>query len=406
MSDPTHRDGGDSLLPGHRADVPVGADGSHGDGYEDVPPARHAGSRRAEKRKGGRGLGCLVLALVMIAGAVGLLYVGVSWVADRLGGGEAEDYDGVASVEECAAGGDVEVTIPSGYGDSQIGNLLEEEGVVASAEAYTSAVAVADGTVRDGLRSMCREMSGEQAAQLLINADYIGSGITIQAGRTAEKTFELLAGATEIPAEDFAAAAEDPAIGLPDSAGGDIEGYLFPDSYNFGRNPTAVSILTQMVDRWKEVAEEVGFVDDAVPGYTQHELLTIASIIEREVLMPEERPAVAEVVYDRLDAQCEGVPAGLLQMDSTVNYLLGSDTGTPYTTAEDRRIDSPYNTYLTPGLPPGPIAAPGRAAMEGAIDPTDEGYCYFVAANDGTNSSVFAADYDEHLENVRRAQGQ
>ncbi|MDT9594615.1 endolytic transglycosylase MltG [Nocardioides zeae] len=379
------------------------AEGYHDD-YED--DHRPVGSRRAERKRRGRGLGCLLVALVLVAAAAGLLYVGVSWVGDRLGGGEeAQDFEGVASVEECATGGEVDVEVPSGYGTSQIGGLLVEKGVVASSQVFVSAVG--SGSIRDGARSMCEGMSGSQAAELLLENAYIGGGgITITAGQTKTQVFERLAGATGLAVDDFVEAEQDPSVPLPEGAGGDVEGYLFPGSYNFGVEPTAVDIVVQMVQRWQDEASEIGLVDDAVPGFTQHELLTVASIIEKEVLVSEERPAVAEVVYDRLAGTCEGVPAGLLQMDSTVNFLKGGSTGTPYTTDEDRQIDSPYNTYRYSGLPPGPIASPGLAAMEGAIDPTDEGYCYFVAANDGSNTSVFASGYAEHLENVRRAQGQ
>lgn len=390
-------------LPGEEHDEYHPDDGYHPDDEHERAP-RPSGHRRAKKKKKGR-FGCLFVFVVVIALVVGGLYYGVSWVSDRLaGGGEPEDFDGVASVAECATGaGDVQITVPAGYSAGQIGQLLADEGVVASSGAFTTALA--SSSVRDGERSMCTGMSGAQAAELMTNADYIGGagGITITAGRTAPQTFELLSGATGIPVADFEAAAEDPAIGLPAEANGNIEGYLFPDSYNFGPEPTAVDILTQMVARWQEVATEVGLVDDAVPGYTQFELLTLASIIEKEVLLPEERPAVAEVIYDRLEDQCAGVPEGLLQMDSTVNFIKG-ETDTPFTTDEDRASPSPYNTYRFAGLPPGPIATPGRTAMEGAVNPSDEGYCFFVAAGDGSNSSVFAATLEEHNANVRRAQ--
>ncbi|MFW6774744.1 endolytic transglycosylase MltG [Nocardioides sp. CPCC 205120] len=393
--DPHHDDHG-AYPDEYPAEYP---DEHHDD--EAYEPRRQGGSRRAKKKR--KPVGCLLVALVLVVAFAGGLYLGVSWVADRLnGGGEPEDFEGVASVEECATSGEVEITVPPGYVGSDIGRLLVDEGVVASSGAFTSAVG--SGSVRDGTRTMCEGMSGAQAAELMTNADYIGggNGITITAGKTKEQTLALLAEATGVPVEDFTAAAEDPAIGLPEGANGDVEGYLFPDSYDFGPEPTAVSILTQMVERSKEVAAEAGLTDDAVPGYTQHELLTLASIIEKEVLLPDERAAVAEVVYDRLEGACvaEGVPAGMLQMDSTVNYLLGAGTGTPDTTAEDRQIDSPYNTYRYPGLPPGPIASPGRASMEGAVDPTDEGYCFFVASGRDSGESLFAATYQEHLRNV------
>lgn len=401
MSDPTpYRD---DLDHGHPADDLLGEPE-----HDDLAPARRPGSRRAERRRRGRGLGCLLVALVLVAGFAGALYLGVSWVSDRLGPGEAnDDFPGGTPIEQCATGGDAQVTIEEGDSIRAMGTKLVDAGVVATVGAFVSAAnSNPEATsIQVGTRSLCTEMAASEALDLLVDSSYIGAGgITITAGRTAEQTFELLSGATDIPVAEFQEAAQDPAVGLPAGANGDIEGYLFPDSYDFGPDPTAVSILTQMVQRFDEAAAEAGLVDDAVPGFTQHELLTLASIIQREVLLPEERPLVAEVIYDRLADECSGVPAGLLQMDSTVNYLLGSDTGTPYTTAEDRAIDDPYNTYLYPGLPPGPIAAPSEASMAAAVNPSDEGYCFFVAAGDGSNSSYFAATLAEHQANVSRSQ--
>lgn len=378
----------------------------HPDDEHEQRAPRPSGHRRAKKKKR---FGCFFVFLVVMAVVVGGLYFGVTRGVDALrdltGGGAPEDFAGGTPLAECAATGGVAVAIPAGASLGDMGTILADQGVVASREAFTAAAgANPEATsIQEGSRTMCAEMSGSEAVELLVDRAYIGSGgITITAGRTAPQTFELLSGATDIPVAEFEAAAQDPAIGLPAGAGGNVEGFLYPDSYDFGPDATAVSILTQMVARWNEVATEVGLVDDAVPGYTQFELLTLASIIEKEVLLPDERPAVAEVIFDRLADECTGVPAGLLQMDSTVNFIKG-DTDTPFTTDEDRASDDPYNTYRFAGLPPGPIATPGRSAMEGAVNPTSEDYCYFVAAGDGSNSSLFAATYAEHLANVDRS---
>lgn len=405
MSDPTpYRDDADDR---HPADALLGDPEPYA--AEEPAPGRRAGSRRAAKKRRGRGVGCLFLALVLVAGFAGALYLGGSWIADRLGSQEStDDFDGGTPVEECATSGDASVTIEEGDSIRQMGERLEEAGVVASVGAFVEAANADQGStsIQVGTRSMCTEMSSAEAVDLLVDSAFIGGGgITITAGYTKERTFDLLSGATGIPVEEFETAASDPSIPLPADADGDVEGYLYPDSYDFGPDPTALSIITQMVERWSEAATEAGLTDDAVPGFSQHELLTLASIIQKEVLLPEERPAVAEVIYDRLANECAGVPAGLLQMDSTVNFLLGADTGTPFTTAEDRAIQSPYNTYVTPGLPPGPIGSPSEATMEAAVTPSDDGYCYFVAAGDGSNSSYFAATFAEHQENVARAQG-
>src|SRR3546814_9830929 len=120
----------------------------------------------------------------------------------------------------------------------------------------------------------------------------------------------------------------------------------------------------------------------------------MASIIEKEVNRPEDMPAVAEVIFNRLDGSCveQGIPKGLLQMDSTVHFLEGGGAGSVYTSAEARESDSPYNTYKQAGLPPGPIASPGQAAMEAILEPTDKGYCFFVAVDLDTRSEEHTSE--------------
>ena len=147
---------------------------------------------------------------------------------------------------------------------------------------------------------------------------------------------------------------DDPeAIGLPDYAGGNPEGYLFPSTYDFGPKDKPVDMLKRMVARWQQAADDAGLEDAAAElGYTPHELMTIASLIEAEG-RGDYRAKIARVIYNRLEIDPNARPTGLLQIDATVNYALaqararGADPG-----RDDSVADSPYNTYTQQGLPP------------------------------------------------------
>jgi len=180
-----------------------------------------------------------------------------------------------------------------------------------------------------------------------------------------------------------------------------LEGYLFPDTYQFTRTQTMTDIVSAMVKRFKQEAKAIGLL--ATPDPTQvHRLVTMASIVEKETGAPEERATVASVYYNRL-AQKMG-----FQADPSVIYasmLAGHWTGTIH--QSDLQLDSPYNTYKHAGLPPGPICNPGRASLQAAMHPADTNYIYFVSDNNGHHR--FARSLDEHSRNVaayRRAVAQ
>jgi UPF0755 protein len=177
-----------------------------------------------------------------------------------------------------------------------------------------------------------------------------------------------------------------------------VEGYVFPETYALPRRTTAPMLVTQMVDRFKHVTADLR-AEAGARGVNPRELVTLASLVEKETAKAEERPLVAAVYRNRLRI---GMP---LQCDPTVIYALrqaGVYNGN--LTRANMQIDSRYNTYRYPGLPPGPIAAPGRAALEAAAHPADVPYLYFVSKNDGTH--VFATTLAEHNRNVQQYQVQ
>jgi UPF0755 protein len=173
----------------------------------------------------------------------------------------------------------------------------------------------------------------------------------------------------------------------------DLEGYLFPDTYTLPRRTTPEQLVQRMVTAFRDVMTPDLVQRAAARGLTVRELMTLASLVEKETGKPGERPIVAAVYTNRLK-----IGMGM-QCDPTVIYALeraGKYDGN--LTRENLQFDSPYNTYRYAGLPPGPIAAPGRASIEAAASPADVPYLYFVSRNDG--SHVFSATLDEHNRNV------
>ena len=172
-----------------------------------------------------------------------------------------------------------------------------------------------------------------------------------------------------------------------------LEGYLFPATYDVSPGDTAEAIVQEMVDRTAHEIEDADIALDEA-----HEILTLASLVEIEAPAdPEVRRKVARVFLNRTgdDSRTDG----LLQSDATIAYIHGARDDLT-TTAEEREDDNPYNTYMHPGLPPGPVNSPGREAVDSAMDPADGDWQYFVAVDPDTGETRFAETYEEHLENV------
>jgi UPF0755 protein len=202
------------------------------------------------------------------------------------------------------------------------------------------------------------------------------------------------------PAENFIAAARDVSrVSALDPAASDLEGYLFPDTYALPRSADAAAIVRAMVDRFLEVFTPELQAAQRARGLSVRQFVTLASIVEKETGQADERPLVAAVYTNRLR-----VGMGL-QCDPTVIYaLLRAGKYTGNLRREDLMFDSPYNTYRYAGLPPGPIASPGRGSLEAAARPAAVDYLYFLSRNDGSHE--FARSLAEHNRNVQKYQVQ
>jgi UPF0755 protein len=298
------------------------------------------------------------------------------------------------------AGDEVFVEVPPGESTRGIGRRLAEAGVVRDELTFRLAWRW-QGRGRS-LKAGEYRFTGEATPAAVI--DRIARGdvfllpITFPEGLTFEEQAAVFERAGFGPAADFIAAARVPdRIRHLDPGADTLEGYLFPDTYLLPRRTSAEALVARMTTRFEEMFDPAWRDEAAARGLTVRQLVTLASLVEKETARADERHVVSAVYNNRLRI---GMP---MQCDPTVIYALklaGQWDGN--ITRADLRFDSPYNTYRYPGLPPGPIAAPGRASLEAALHPADVDYLYFVSRNDG--SHVFSRTLAEHNRAVQEWQ--
>jgi UPF0755 protein len=368
---------------------------------EETHTRRHRRGRRKKKRRSRVGsFLAVLLSLGVIGGLVAGVYYGGTAVLGGFSGlfGDAEDYPGPGT-------GSVEVTIEPGASLRSMGSTLADADVVASQEAFVAAAEdnPAAAGIQPGTYTLATQMKAEDAVAALVASTTVLSRVTIAEGLRVSQTVERLAEETEFEAADIQAAID--AAELPAYADA-AEGVLFPATYDITQDTTPESLVTAMIERFGQAAEAVELESAAAAlDLTPREALTVASIIQREVSREEDMPQVADVIYNRLSGACaaNGVPEGRLQMDSTVHYA-ADDYSSVFSSSEMRSIDSPYNTYRVSGLPPGPIASPGEAALAAALAPAGTDSCYFVAVDLDTGETKFAVTEEEHAVNVDELQ--
>ena len=381
FGDPAHdRDEGQEAGRG-RAPVPDPT------GVAGVAPARRRDeSRRAQHRRirGRRRLVVMLLALGLVAGAGVAATLGLAPLVSSLTA--SNDYTG-------AGLGNVSVVVHDGDATRTIGAALEKAGVVKSAKAFADAAAKDPRSlsIRPGTYTLHAKMSAVPALAMLLDpANRTVPRVTIREGRWTSEVIRELSKGTGRPLADYQVALKDPtALGLPASAKGSPEGYLFPATYEFEANTTAGEQMRTMVAKAIEELDKLGVTPDKM-----QRMLTIASIVEAEAKTDADRPKVARVIENRL---AKPMP---LQMDSTVHFISGR-RGKAGTTNAERQSRSAYNTYLVAGLPPGPINSPGLSAIQAAVNPTPGPWLYFVAVNPDTGETRFAVDAAGHAANVK-----
>lgn len=292
------------------------------------------------------------------------------------------------------------VDIPTGTGTAGIGRRLIDAGVIRDEFTFRAALwwTGRSRQLQAGEYRFDRALGAVDVIDRLVRGDIYARRITFPEGLTIDDMARIFESRGFGPAARFVEAARDASLIRDlDPLANDLEGYLFPDTYGLPRGTSARSLVALMIDRFRDTYSAHLRRRAEEQGLTTRQVVTLASLVEKETGKAEERPLVAAVYRNRLK-----IGMGL-QADPTVVYALqkaGRYNGN--IRRGDLGLDSPYNTYRHAGLPPGPIAAPGKASLEAALMPAGVNYLYFVSRNDG--SHVFAETLAEHNRNVRQYQ--
>ncbi len=385
--------------------VPAGASASTGTAVADPTPTapvsrrtlREAsgggGSPRTRKRRRGRGPWGWIIALVVVFGllAAGGVYVWNTYgdkIQDVLGIAPPNDYTGDGNGEE------VTIVIESGDIGADVAAKLEKAGVTKTFDAFYELLLADDSiTFEPGNYRLQKEMSAAAALEALRDpANKLVNQVTIPEGVRASSALELIAAATEIPLEELQTAAADfTQFGVPANAP-NIEGWLFPATYQFDPGVTAHDAIKMLVDKMIATLDAAGVAPE-----NRFRVLTMASIVQRESGPNlEDMPKIARVFQNRIDRGMN------LQSDATVHYGV-ADTSSVWTSPEERAdASNPYNTYANPGLPIGPIGLPGADAINAAVHPADGPWLYFVTVDLKTGETVFSNTLAEHEKAAKR----
>jgi UPF0755 protein len=328
-----------------------------------------------------------LLCLVLLAAAGAAAYFAYARVAEPFRG---------------YTGDDQLVDIPAGAGTRTIGDRLVGAGVIRDGLTYRVALWLSGDArrLKAGEYRFDRPMTAREVLAKIVRGEVDLVNVTFPEGLTVAEMSKIFEAHGFGAASAFVDAAQDASLILAlDPAAHDLEGYLFPDTYAVPRRTDAARLVHAMVERFHKVLSPELRQAAEARGLTVRQLVTLASIVEKETAQPDERPLVAAVYANRLR-----IGMGL-QCDPTVIFALaraGRFTGN--LRRDDLQFDSPYNTYRYPGLPPGPIAAPGKGSLEAAAHPAEADYVYFVSRNDGSHE--FARTLDEHNRNVQKFQVQ
>jgi len=342
-----------------------------------------SGIRR--KRRSSSGPAVLGMLLVLaVLGAIYLIY------SAAVGGDDAQAREGPVKVE-----------VVKGDTLSDVADKLEAAGVIKSAfvfklqaryEGYGTEVQTGRYTFERGQDTdvIFHKLAAGKAVPTI--------AVTVPEGLTLDETAQTVAKGSGVPAARFEQAAretdydyaflEHPGIRT-------TEGYLYPARYDFEKGVTAQQIVDRLLGQYLVVTQDLDVAGArARLGLTEHQLVTVASLIEKEAASPQEKPLVASVIYNRLDGDMP------LQIDATIQYAL--ERPKENLSLRDLKVDSPYNTYENKGLPPGPICSPSRESLGAAINPEQTNYLYYVLKADG-QGHFFTSDYQAFLRAKARA---
>ena len=344
---------------------------------------RQREERRRNRRRRSRRFLVLTLSALLVGGGA---LAATQYLKPMVAGLTAsDDWTGTGT-------GSVTIEVHEGDSGRNIGATLQQAGVVKTASAFADLAESSPqaASIQPGSYALRLHMSAQAALDLLLDAkNRTVPHVTLREGLWKSEVFAALSKATGVPVADYVAAAKDPELlGLPAAAKGNVEGYLFPATYEFAAKATATEQLRTMVTKSVAELQSLG-----VQPAQMERTVIIASIVEAEGMRDADRPKIARVIENRLARKMK------LQMDSTVSY--GVQHRAITTTNAERAANNPYNTYRVPGLPAGPISNPGAAAIQAAAHPTPGPWLYFVAVNPQTGETRFATDAASHQANVK-----
>jgi UPF0755 protein len=306
----------------------------------------------------------------------------------------------------------VRFTIPAGSNSTQITHILEDNGLIRNSMMfwYYLKYSKEGNNFKAGTYEMKPGLKNTEIIDRLNNGDIVKEEVirfTIPEGFNVKQIADKLSSQKIVDKAAFLEIADSDRnyscgwtadIPTDKTIKHRLEGYLYPDTYEMKKGSTTADILKRMLCEWDNKLAQL-----PADWQTQlekralsfHELLTLASLIEREVVVDEERAIVAGVIYNRLK---EKMP---LQIDATVQYLFDESKDRLY--EKDLKIESPYNTYLHTGLPPGPIASPSLASIKAALYPKETKFLYYVTKKDGSSGHLFAETFDQHKLNIAKS---
>ncbi len=292
---------------------------------------------------------------------------------------------------------DRRIEIVQGATFGEVTDLLVKEGLVTNGFLFRllGKFTRKERKIKPGEYRLHRAIRPIQLLDILVRGDIVSYRVVIPEGMSSEQIGEILEKTGLVSTERFRQLVHDPSrVASLGFEGPSLEGYLFPDTYRFTKQSTPEQIVTHIAAQFKNVYDDAFKARAKDFVMTQREVVTLASIIEKETAVSDERTAISAVFHNRLKKKMR------LQSDPTVIFSLKDFDGN--LRREDLLNDSPYNTYRVNGLPPGPIASPGRAALHAALHPADVDYLYFVSKNDGTHH--FSLTLEEHNAAVRKYQ--
>ncbi|MDQ2672117.1 MAG: endolytic transglycosylase MltG [Actinomycetota bacterium] len=330
--------------------------------------------------------GSAVLGVVLVLGILGVIYI----IYSAATGGE----DGS---KEAAR-----VQVVKGDTLSDVAAKLEEAGAIESAfvfelqaryEGYGTEIRTGEYTFRPG------QASGEILHELTVGRPAPTITVTIPEGLTIEETAGTVAADSSVSATAFEEAARRTDYGyafLDDPDVKTTEGYLFPAKYDFEKGVTARQIVDRLLEQYLLETQEIDFAEAKERlDLTEDQVVTVASLIEKEAASPGEKPLIASVIYNRMRKDTP------LQIDATIQYALKRPKAN--LSLADLKVDSPYNTYEKEGLPPGPICSPGRESLLAALNPANTNYLYYVLEANG-EKHFFTKSYEDFLREKEKAE--